>query len=104
RQALALADQPEQDVLGADPVVLEADCFAQRQLEHLLRPRSERPAGDLAAEQAVPGGGHLRRQGTRTERLLDLRADGLDVDTYALQRLGIGVADDPGLPEDPFDR
>ena len=40
--ALALADETEQDVLGADVVVAELERLAQRQLEHLLRPRRER--------------------------------------------------------------
>ena len=39
--ALALADQAEQDVLGADVVVAELQRLAQRQLQHLLRPRGE---------------------------------------------------------------
>ena len=43
--ALALADQAEQDVLGADVVVAELQRLAQRQLEHLLGPRGE---GDVA--------------------------------------------------------
>src|SRR3712207_8113551 len=43
--ALALADEAEQDVLGADVVVAELERLAQRQLEHLLRPRGE---GDVA--------------------------------------------------------
>src|SRR4029079_399933 len=34
--ALALADEAEEDVLGADVVVAELQRFAQRQLEHLL--------------------------------------------------------------------
>ena len=44
--ALALAEQAEQDVLGADVVVLELQRLAQRQLEHLLRPRRK---GDVTA-------------------------------------------------------
>ncbi len=43
--ALALADQAEQDVLGADVVVAELQRLAQAQLEDLLRPRRE---GDVA--------------------------------------------------------
>jgi len=34
--ALALADQPEQDVLGADEVVSQAERLAERELEDLL--------------------------------------------------------------------
>jgi hypothetical protein len=37
--ALALADQPEQDVLGTDVVVAELLGLPQRQLQDLLRPR-----------------------------------------------------------------
>ena len=40
--ALALAHEPEQDVLGADVVVAELQRLAQRELEHLLGPRRER--------------------------------------------------------------
>src|SRR6202011_4781802 len=40
--ALALADQTEQHVLGADVVVTELQRFAQRQLEDLLGPGRER--------------------------------------------------------------
>src|SRR5262249_16784234 len=51
RDALVLADEPEQDVLGADVVVSERQRLAERQLEHLLRPRRERDLtrGDLVA-------------------------------------------------------
>jgi hypothetical protein len=46
--ALALADEAEQDVLGADVVVAELKGFAQRELEHLLGARRERDvAGGL---------------------------------------------------------
>ena len=38
--ALALADEPEQDVLGADVVVAQLERLAERQLEDLLRPRA----------------------------------------------------------------
>ena len=47
--ALVLANEAEQDVLGADVVVTEGKCLAQGQLEHLLRTWRE---GDLA-------GGHF---------------------------------------------
>ena len=40
--ALALADEAEEDVLGADVVVAELEGLAQRQLEHLLGARRER--------------------------------------------------------------
>ena len=49
--ALVLAHEPEQDVLGADVVVAERERLAQRELEHLLGARRERdlPGGDLLA-------------------------------------------------------
>ena len=42
RDAVALAHQPEQHVLGPDVGVAELQGLAQRQLEHLLRPGGER--------------------------------------------------------------
>src|SRR5829696_7140011 len=39
--ALVLAHEPEQDVLGADVVVAQAERLAQRELEHLLGPGGE---------------------------------------------------------------
>ena len=49
--ALVLANQAEQDVLGADVVVAQAQRLAQRQLENLLGARRERDlaGGDLLA-------------------------------------------------------
>ncbi len=63
--ALALADQPEQDVLGADVVVAELQGLAQRELEHLLGARGE---GDVTG----------RRLLALTDDLLDLAADALE--------------------------
>ncbi len=47
--ALVLADQAQQDVLGADVVVAQGQSLAKGQLEDLLRARRERdlPGGDL---------------------------------------------------------
>ena len=73
--ALALADQAEQDVLGADVVVAELQRLAQRQLEHLLRPGRE---GDVAR----------RRRAALADDLLDLAAHGLERDAEGLERLG----------------
>ena len=73
--ALALADEAEQDVLGADVVVAELQRLAQRQLEHLLGARRER---DVAA----------RRRPTLADDLLDLVAHGLERDAERLERLG----------------
>ena len=58
--ALVLAHQAEQDVLGADVVVAERERLAQRQLEHLLGARRERDlaGGDLLARSDDPD--HLR--------------------------------------------
>src|SRR4029079_5735618 len=50
RNAFVLANEAEQDVLGADVVVAEAERLAQRQLEHLLRPRGE---GNLSGRDLV---------------------------------------------------
>src|SRR5205085_5576581 len=50
RDALVLAHEPEQDVLGADVVVAEGQRLAQRKLEHLLGARRER---DLAGRHLV---------------------------------------------------
>jgi hypothetical protein len=49
RDPLVLAHEPEQDVLGAYVVVSQAQCLAQRELEHLLGARRERdlPGRDL---------------------------------------------------------
>jgi hypothetical protein len=70
--ALVLTHQPEQDVLGADVVVAEAQRLAQRELEDLLRARSERnlAGGDLLAGADDPN---------------DLSADALDRDVEALE-------------------
>ena len=72
--ALALADQAEQDVLGADVVVAELQRLAQRELQDLLGARGERD---------VPA----RRLLALADDLLDLRAHGLQRDAQRLQRL-----------------
>ena len=73
--ALTLADQAEQDVLGADVGVAELQRLAQGQLEHLL---------GAGRERDVPAGGLL----ALADDLLDLRAHGLQGDVEALQSLG----------------
>ena len=73
--ALALADEAEEDVLGADVVVAELQCLAQRQLEDLLGARRER---DVAR----------RRRAALADDLFDLVAHGLERDAEALERLG----------------
>ena len=83
--ALALTDEAEEDVLGADVVVAELQRLAQRQLEHLLGPGRE---GD------VPG----RRRAALADDLLDLAADGLEGDAERLEGLGgdaLALVDQP---------
>ena len=70
--ALVLAHEPEQDVLGADVVVAERQRLAQRELEHLLRARRER---DLAGRDLVALADDAR----------DLRAHLLDRDVERLE-------------------
>ena len=73
--ALALPDETQQNVLGADVVVAELQRLAQTQLENLLGARSERD---------VP----RRRLLALADDLLDLAADSLQRDPQRLQRLG----------------
>ena len=83
--ALALADQPEQDVLGADVVVTELQRLTQRQLQDLL---------GAGGEWDVPG----RRRLALADDLLDLLADRLQGDVEALERLGgdaLALVDQP---------
>ena len=83
--ALALADQAEQDVLGPDVVVAELQRLAEGELEDLLGARGE---GD------VPG----RRRATLADDLLDLAAHGLERDAETLERLGgnaLALVDEP---------
>ena len=75
RDALALPDQAEQDVLGADVGVAELERLAERELEHLLGARRERD---------VAGRGLL----ALPDDLLDLGAHGLQGDVEGLEGLG----------------
>ena len=70
--ALVLADQAEQDVLGADVVMSQAQRLAQGQLEHLLGARRER---DLTRGDLLTGADDAHH----------LRAHPLDGDVQALQ-------------------
>jgi hypothetical protein len=72
RDAVALADQAEQEVLGADVVVTERLRLAQRQLEHLLGPRRVR---DLL----------LRLLLALADDLLDLLPHGVQADPQRFQ-------------------
>jgi 3',5'-nucleoside bisphosphate phosphatase len=75
RDPVALADEAEQDVLGADVVVAHGQRLTQRELEHLLGPRRNRD---------VPG----RRPLAVTDDLLDLLPHGVQADPQRLERLG----------------
>ena len=75
RDALTLADEAEQDVLGADVVVPELQRLAQRELKHLLRTRRKRD---------MPGRCLL----ALADYLFNLLAYGLQADPQGLQRLG----------------
>src|SRR5919204_302554 len=75
RNALVLADQAEQDVLGADVVVAQAEGLAEGQLEDLLGARRER---DLAGGDLLAGADDPH----------DLRADALDGDVEGLEDPG----------------
>ncbi len=73
--ALALTDQAEQNVLGADVVVAELQRLTQGELQHLLGTRRERD---------VP----RRRLLALADDLLDLAAHALQGDAQRLERLG----------------
>ena len=74
--AVALAEETEQDVLGADVGVAELQRLAQRELEHLLGPRRERD---------VPGSRGLL---PAADNLLDPMPDRLEADPQGRQRPG----------------
>ena len=61
--ALALADEPEEQVLGADVVVAEAARLVDRQLDHALRARREPDVTDdrpvSASDDELDGGADL---------------------------------------------
>ena len=73
--ALALTDEAQQDVLGADVVVAELQRLAQREFEDLLGARGE---GDVTR----------RRRAALADDLLDLAAHGFERDAEALECLG----------------
>ena len=72
---LALADESQQDVLGADVVVAQLQRFAQGQFEHLLGARSE---GNVSAGRLL----------ALANDLLDLLAHGLKRNAQTFERLG----------------
>src|SRR6476620_6807894 len=75
RDALTLADEAEQDVLGADVVVAELERLAQGQLEDLLGPGGE---GNVAGWSLL----------TLADDLLDLLTHCVEGDTQTLECLG----------------
>src|SRR4029079_8131266 len=111
RDALVLADEPEQDVLGADVVVTEREGLAQRELEHLLRARRERdlPRRDLVAlsDDVRDLRAHLFHRDVelleyaRGEPLLlaqQPEQDVLGADVVVLQRTCFVLGEDDDLP------
>src|SRR6266700_3005130 len=75
RDSFVLADETEQDVLGADVVVAERKRLTKRQLQDLLRARSER---DLAGRDLV----------ALADNPCDLCTDFLDRDVERLEDTG----------------
>ena len=112
--ALVLADEAEQDVLGADVVVAEGERLAQRQLEHLLGARRER---DLARRDLVTladdprdlrpyflHGDVQRLEDARGEPLLfaeEAEQDVLSADVVVLEGAGLVLSEDDDLSS-PF--
>jgi hypothetical protein len=80
RDALALLDQAQQQVLGADVVVAELAGFLEAELEHLLGARRE---GQVA---------HRHHGRAALDELLDLGADALEVDAHVPQHVGRDAA------------
>ncbi len=118
--ALVLAHEAEQDVLGADVVVAERERLAQRQLEDLLRAGSERDlaGGDLVtlADDAGDLRTHLldgdveRLQDARGEPLLltqKAEQDVLRADVVVLERARFVLGEDDYLSSpfsEPFEQ
>ena len=109
--ALVLAHEAEQDVLGADVVVAERERLAQRELEHLLRARRERDlaGGDLlaGADDADDLGADAldgdveRLEHARGEALLlaeEAEQDVLGADVVVLEDAGLLLGEDDHLP------
>ena len=71
--AIAFAQQAEQDVLGADVSVVERLRFLGGEREHLLHARS---VGNVADHLLIGAGADL---------FLDFHADGLEVETHLLE-------------------
>ena len=73
--ALALADQAKQDVLGADVVVAQLESLAQREFQHLLGPWGE---GNMTGRSLL----------ALSDYLLDLLTHGAEGDVQRLKGLG----------------
>ena len=117
--ALVLAHEPEQDVLGADVVVPERERLAQRQLENLLRARRERnlarghlvalpdDAGDLGANlfhRDVERLEHTRRETFFLAQQTEQDVLGTDVVVLERARLVLREYDDlAGTLGEPFE-
>ena len=71
----ALADQTQQQMLGADVVVIQATCFVNRQLDHLLGTRSQT---NVARNRAVAA----------TDDELDCAAHLVELDAEIAEDLG----------------
>ena len=111
RDALVLAHEAEEDVLGADVVVAERQRLAKRELQHLLRARRER---DLPARHLVALADDARHLGphfldgdveglehTRGQALLlaeQAEQDVLGADVVVLQGTGFVLREDDDLP------
>jgi hypothetical protein len=117
--AVTLADEPEQDVLGADVVIPEPLRLAEREFEHLLGARGER---DVLArpDGALPDDLHdllpdrvqadlQRAEGPRGQALglaEQAEQDVLGADVVVAERPGflLGLDHDPaGLVGEPFE-
>src|SRR5690606_18261384 len=109
--ALALTDQSQQDVLGADVVVAELPRLTQSQLEHLLGTRSERDVTrrrlltladdllDLLAHRCEPAPQALQSPGTNALTLVDeTKEDVLGADVVVVEHPGLFLGQDDNAP------
>ena len=109
--ALTLADQAEQDVLGTDVVVAQLVGLTQRELEHLLRERSERdvsgrcllaPADDLLhllAHRLQADPQRLRGVGRHAPALVkEAEQDVLGTDVIVVEQPGLFLRQDHNPP------
>src|SRR6266511_3841079 len=111
--ALPFAEQPQQEVLGADVVVAELQRLPQRQLQHLLgawRERDVSACSDLAPADNLldPGPYHLQRDAQRLQRpggdaltlVEQAEQQVLGADVVVAQQPGflLGEVDDPPGP------